>query len=699
MLRRRKSGNESCPSQIDRRRELVLAPPGSRHAEPGAYSALPAPPAAPMLNRRPQGLTTFRVLFWTCIALGLLLLIADRWPLRFGADNPGARPDFVFNDKDADVIVVIDASELRRRTANGDFARAWAWVDALEQEYGPTAVRTHDEIDSSLLADTRLLILSESAARGELWAERISLLESWVNGGGILALELPTGALRANFAADGAGGWRSPGAITAINGADETMESELLAMPLLTRYLGSVQPLAGAQTLMAMDGAPVIYSKLAGRGQVLVFDFAVAAQLSALQQGLPGQRMRVRPRQTGEPVRSADLAASPAMFGSVTPYADVLERFVVHAALGSTYPLVFLWPWPEGAHGAILSSHRSRYVSGRPLWMSVHERSRDARTPTFVAAPDPSGDTRSMDAEEHSAHAALLWVLDPESAGLRKSWGIFGLEPIVQSLQLEAQLQHMVAAFDGLSTTDVHGIRVYDGRWSEDYVGIYRTLQALGFRYDVTYGPAEGTPQGFLFGTCQPFRPVDTSGAPFSLFEVPVCFVDPSTQSELQLLGEAIRRATEQSDLVHVLTSSDSFRDQPELEAFDAWRDMLRFAAQNDMWIGGAGQLIDFRQRRADATFRVVATTVEERDEENRPRRYQLVLEADVPGSGFHAALPAAVGGLILREVNVGAALEQEDEPDEDEIEAMMRTYGGRQVRLVELSPGFSTVTIHYDTP
>jgi hypothetical protein len=126
---------------------------------------------------------------------------------------------------------------------------------------------------------------------------------------------------------------------------------------------------------------------------------------------------------------------------------------------------------------------------------------------------------------------------------------------------------------------------------------------------------------------------------------------------------------------------------------------MLRFAAQNDMWIGGAGQLIDYRERRSEATFQVVATTVEERDEQDRPLRYQLVLEADVPGSGFHAALPVTVGHLALRDVSVGAALEEEDEPDEDEIEAMMRTYGGRQVRLVELSPGFSTVTIHYETP
>src|SRR5690625_5406159 len=96
-----------------------------------------------------------------------------------------------------------------------------------------------------------------------------------------------------------------------MHGSDDDVAKHLMNMPLVTRFIGSTRPLEGTQTHLAMDGAPVVYSRPLGRGHAITVDFAFAVQLSALQQGTPGDRMRVRPRRSGEPVRTTDLIAAP----------------------------------------------------------------------------------------------------------------------------------------------------------------------------------------------------------------------------------------------------------------------------------------------------------------------------------------------------------------------------------------------------
>lgn len=645
--------------------------------------------------RRPStGISPFRVLFWVVLLLSLVLFVMNRRPIVLQADNESSYGTFEKRLIDSDVLVILSESETRAGIQRGDYLRPYAWVDAFWQEYGPVSVVDTSDVTADLLGQYRFVVVTRSAGASRSFQARYTLLENYATNGGVLGLELPQGPLRSAFAADGKGGWRTPSRISSVDTQDEDIAEALMAMPLVSGFVGSLTPLDNITTRLAMDGAPVIYDRPYGRGHVIVFDFAFATQISMLQQGVSDKHMRVKPRNGGHFVQAADMIASSKMYGTSVPYADILEQFVVHSVMGAREPFFFFWPHPQGAHGALLSSHQSRYVSGRPLWMSVHERNSGARTVTFVAPPDPQSDTQSMTSVEHSDHAALLWVVDPRGVGLQKSWGFFGLSPIVQPLSLAAQRRGLTSAFKKLRETDIHGIRAWESRWHEEYTLPFRQMQAQDFRYDSTYGPVPGLPQGYLFGTCQPFRPVDTNGMPFALHEVPICFIDPSTDEDLQLIGKSLQTATKTMGVVHILTSADTFRDAPDMRAFDAWRDMLRFARQHDMWIGGSGQYIQFRKQRAEAQLHLTERSDRLRGSSKNVKDVRYILEIEVPNDQFSLAVPQQVGDRTLRSIVRGVALAKND--NHDDLQSDELQYAGQDIQLVRLAPGFTTLTIRY---
>src|SRR5690625_4131679 len=148
--------------------------------------------------------------------------------------------------------------------------------------------------------------------------------------------------------------------------------------------------------------------------------------------------------------------------------------------------------------------------------------------------------------------------------------------------------------------------------------------------------------------------------------EVTVCFIDPSTDQDLQLVGRALRSAAESMGVVHILTSSDTFRDAPDMRAFDAWRDMLHFAKQNDMWIGGAGQFIRFRNQRARAQLHVAGKTREHNERTGARAATRCVLEIEVPSNEFTLAIPLHLADQKLLSVVRGVALSAKSSREED---------------------------------
>lgn len=649
----------------------------------------------PMIRRSRAQIHPYRVLFWSVAAIAGVLFLLDRHPFVLDAGDPELAGRSAAWDARGDILVVLSEEGIVAARAAGQWEGSWAWVDLVGQEVGPVATSDLSALDGERLQAFSTVIFTGSAAAHPAAAELVDELQAFASHGGVLALELPAGPLRSAFAADGQGGWRAPGRVTAVEGVDDATRDHLLRMPLMTRFMGSTRPPGDSETLLAMDGAPVVYTRRIGDGEVIIFDFDVGAQLTALQQGLPGPEGRVRPRRPGSPLRTFDLVASSELMSATVPYADVLEAWITHAVLGHRYPVFALWPFPNAARGALLVSHDARSIDGRPLWMSIHERSHDARTSTFLAAPSATPpDGFVPDDAEHIGHAALLWVLDPDDAGLRRRYGLLGIDPVVRPLTLVGQLEHLEAWLG--DDADIRGVRVWDGRWTEDPTQPWRIMDAVELRYSVSYGPARGGPAGWLFGSCQPFTPLDSNGLPFRVQEVPACFVDPTSEDDLALMAEVLQSAAEHAWAVHLVTAADRFRDEPDMEGFDAWSGALRFAQRNDMWIGGAGELVRFRRERSGAELRVIGREVTRRDADGVPMAIEYTVEAETSTRGLALVVPESFGGLTLERVTRGARQAQLSALA-DRVDTDTTTYVGRVLHIINLNPGFTTVGLRYE--
>jgi hypothetical protein len=220
-------------------------------------------------------------------------------------------------------------------------------------------------------------------------------------------------------------------------------------------------------------------------------------------------------------------------------------------------------------------------------------------------------------------------------------------------------------------------------------------MDAAELRYSTTYSPAPGGPPGFIFGTCQPFTPIDLSGHPFRLQEVPICFANPETQEELELFGEALQNASEDVWAVHILTSADRFIARPDLHSFDIWRDALHYADANDMWVGGAGELVSFRRRRAGAALHVISTEVTSTMADGEPRVVEYTVEVETGGRGQVLMVPSQYGDLSFVQATRGGP-EAQLYDVASEVETESGTYLGREIRLLPLNPGFTTVGLTY---
>jgi hypothetical protein len=643
------------------------------------------------MSRQRISLHPLRVIFWTLFLLALVAFWLDRDPIALDAGDPRLEGRFEPIEARGDIVVVV-SNEPTEAENRAIVPGSWAWVDAIRQEVGPVSVLAVQGLTDEALQPYRYVILTASATRAGDTESLVGLAEAFTARGGTMVVELPQGRLRTVFGADGNGGWRTPGAITAVGGVDAPFNSELRRMPLMTRFIGSTRPLEGAETLLAMDGAPVIYSREVGTGEIVVLDFDAGQQLSALQQGVASSGGRVRPRVSGAPTRTADLVASPAMLGSSVPWADLLERFLVHVVMGRRAALFAFWPWPDGANGALMTTHQSASMQGRPLWMSIHERSLDARASTFLAAPPvPPPGPNAVDVPEFTGHGALLWYLNPDAASLHKSWGALGFDLVQQPMTLVAQLEQLETWLG--EDADIQGIRTWDGRWTEDPVDPFRIMDAVELRYSVSYSPAPGGPQGYLFGTCQPYTPVDSTGLPFRVQEVPVCFADPSTEEDVERMTATLERASQEYWTVHLLTSADRFQHTPSMAGFDAWRDALAFAQSHDMWVGGSGELLSFWRRRAAAELRVAGREVSSRDADGTARVIDYVVEADSSDRGLVIMIPVQSEGLSLSRVTRGA---RESQILGDEVTTREAMWLGRPVQLVAINPGFTTLGLRY---
>jgi hypothetical protein len=645
------------------------------------------------LTRR-TAIPIWRVAYWAAVLTAALIALLDWRPVTLSADEQHQEAAIPQVDGKGDVAIVIDSEAMREAAARGQFERSWSWVDAVEQEVGPHRIFEASTFGPGTFEGVSFLIVTKSANAGAYLPRQLAAIEAFVSRGGVALLELPTGALRQAFAADGAGGWRTPASITAVDRVTPELALSLLKMPLFTRFMGSTRPPPDSVNFIAMDGSPVVYGVRRGEGAIVVVDFDFGAQVSALQQGIAAPGGEVLPRLPGASPRTSDLIASPVLSTAQVPYADLLEGYMIHVVLGFSEPVIGLWPYPGSARGALLSSHDAESYAGRPLWMSAHELSRSARTTTFMAVPATEEVVpRAVEGDEETARqAALLWVTDPASVAAHRRYGFVGIEPVQRRLSMAEQAKLLERALP--DDVPVRGVRAQRGLWTEDAFEAWRIMAAGGFKYSVSYEPIPGIGPGFAFGTCQPFTPVDAQGFPFPLREVPVCVANASGPRAREDLDKLIQAAADGGWALHLLTSSDRFEAAADLGWFEAWQRSLDQARRRRMWVGGAAELVTFWKRRADTTLHTAQRRVTARRPDGTPTEISYVFEARTSEAGHAMVFPTWLDGMTLVAARRAASLDGGDDRISNDVERVQHV--GREVAMLALQPGYTTVVARY---
>jgi hypothetical protein len=461
----------------------------------------------------------------------------------------------------SDIMVVLWPDEIARSADTNRFADvdwSWAWVDLLESEVGAVRLCDPEELSQELLSEVRYLVITYSAMAHPAVAEATHFVEQFVNNGGVVVLSAPTAPLRDAFSADGRGGLRTPRSVTHAAEVDEAVATALTEMPLFTRYVGSTGPLAEAETLLAMDGAPVIYRVRRAAGTAVTVDFNLGMALVSLQQGRPdGEGFDLEPEHPSLGPTVSDLTADPALAAAEIPYLDVLAFVVVQAMQGRETPLPSLWLFPEGADGVVLLSHDITDDGDRSLWLAQYESAHGASSTFFFGYSAMPGRDSVVQYQQLGADLGVLWDRrDSESAGNRRTIGVGGLRPFYREASLMEQRDALQAAFEP-SQLPI-GVRSASGLWSSQYAEAFRAMSAANFVYDSSYGVAATQLNGlgvFRHATGRPFAVLDHNGLPLGLYEVPLIADGLATAEQMERLEALLtqsQRDTHQAIGVHM---------------------------------------------------------------------------------------------------------------------------------------------------
>lgn len=640
-----------------------------------------------MLRSR-TNLHPYRVAFWAFALLILALALLDRHPIDLAAEDELSEGSWAPRRGRGDTAVI-----LATEPPAGQATYGYAWVDLIEQEIGPVSALPVDELGAEVYQSFKTLILTADAASTQTAQSQVEALERFSAGGGTLLIELPQGPLRQTFGADGRGGWRQARSITAATGLEPDNLESLGRLPLLVPFKGSTEPRAHAETLLAMDGAPVIYAMRRGEGAVIVADADFGQLLTLIQRGASGPHGQVQQRISGRPPLASDLVSDLSLQGEEVPLADLLERYLVHHVLSFQHPVFALWPVPNGARGALVLSHSASSLDGRPLWRSMHERTLRARTPTFVPAPQSDRLDQAHHWRDEPGHAAFLWHPYPDEAELYQTWNLFGFTPLRRPLPLTEQRDRLSAWLG--SNASIQGIRSAEGLWHQEHDAPWRAMDAAGLAYSASLGPSGQLQPGILFGTCQPFRATDSRGRPLRLFEVPICFEHPSDPDSIGQFQAALERAGQEGWAIHLHMNTDGIRSKDDLAASSAWHEALVYAERHQLWIGGPGELAAFRRQRSEAELKVRNWSVQTTMADGRPRVVEFIVEAATQHRGTHLVIPAQLGELRFDSVHRGEAAAQRPAMA-DRVATTPAQLLGRDVRLLQLHPGFTTVSIRF---
>jgi hypothetical protein len=262
---------------------------------------------------------------------------------------------------------------------------------------------------------------------------------------------------------------------------------------------------------------------------------------------------------------------------------ELMERI---EALG---PLPRWWRFPDAAPAWIAITHDEEGFGDKSAWMAQEEAALGITTTSFVI---PLAITRAGVKALREAGSTVHLHWNRGFAGLRceqrEGWGRF--LPYIRDLTLfeqAAKLESLGVDGVGESMNRNHGLI-----WDSEFGKSFRMLHAAGIAADSTYGPAGSGRFGYIFGTGLPYRPLDDTGWPFPLMEVPFLFQDDeqwSRADQERLVREA---ATKHHQLLNLIFHVNTMARAPSHHVLEGWRELPALARQHGVAMGSLDEFL-----------------------------------------------------------------------------------------------------------
>lgn len=640
----------------------------------------------------------FRITFWSLVVLIATALYLHSSPVFLDGADVASEGVEITREANADVVIVIDYDVIRA-SGPGFENRDWSatWINMIEQEIGPVTIATPRSLSQSSLTSARVVILTSSVT-SQITNSLLDTLRPWVLSGNLLIVDQPEGRLREVFSANGRAGKRRGQAISFARDLAAPYQQQIQQMPLSTSYIGSTAPREGAQTLLAIDGAPVIYAATIGQGTVVTIDFDLGEQLVALQQGRPNNNYEVRaPSSSDTPKnpRTQDLVLDKKMIGQGTPYADLLERFLVYGVIMRYAPLPMFWAFPGGANGSVILVHEDSELGDGGGWMLDYETNFSAVS-TLLTSVDSGLTQEGAEAiHKKGGEIGLLWRLEDSPAELRESVGLGAFKPAARPVDLATQLKTLKEV---LPVGYVRSLRTADGWWSPRWSAPFEAMAANDIRVDSSYATASS---GFAFGTGLPFQVFNTDGIPLGVRELPIVVpaqpVDgPEFEELLQLSADGHHQA------LTISIDPALFADFPDAERFERWLAMFDAVQHTDHQMTSITRFDSFQRSRRAGTIKsrlVENAPLPEnvRSAQTAPAHQGSVLRINIEAKArnMHLVVPHRIGSkqfLIARQ----GANRVRGELISADLAAEKTSMIGIELQRLPLDHGFNSIDVYY---
>ena len=649
------------------------------------------------LRKKEIDVRPFRLVLWAVVLAVVSVSVLHLRPLTID-DEPDRSEGMEYTpDTGADTLVVIDYEAIRQ---SGDTFEeldfSVAWIDLVQREIGPVSATTPDEVTPDTLDEFRAVILTHSVA-DDLSEAAVETFREYALDGHTLVVERPRGEARQLFSADGAAGVRTGRQITHVSGVDDDFVADFESMPVLTDYIGSTSPRDDAETLLAIDGAPVVYVRPFGDGRVVTVDFDLGRQLVTLRQGRPDADFGVHPPEdVRRPPRTADLVADDDLLGAPVPYADLLERFITYEVLVRRGAIPGLWAYPDAAAGAVIIAHEDARLGDGGAWKLDDAAERGISSTLLTTVDAGLTEEKAESIRTRNGQIGLAWRPDDPSVALYERLGVGRFEPLRQSRNLDDQLDELGSV---VSAGRIRTARSLYGIWSDEWTAPLEILAAGGIRADFSYETPSH--RGYSFGTGRPYLPITAEGLPLNLRQYPI--TAPATADDGPSVDDLLARSAEgHHQLLTVGTRPAMYADYPDIERFEEWESLLDAIAARNHRAMSAAEYAAYQRRRRGTSLR---SRFDER--EPLPEEFQsedtgpdhtadmlrITVEADT--RNMVLVIPDQIGdaslyGALEGTERVGADLvTTRIEPEEASI-------AGFSIRQISLDRGFNDFELYY---